>query len=146
MEMARTMLSPRCWATSRVSVLAISSNVTSACSALNSSGTEPRGNSTSTTGPVTRTTRPVASCLRGSIGLFGGSSHLFFASSSGYRGVGQRVGAADDLADFLGDLGLPRAVGLSVRALMRSSALSVAAFIARRRDADSDAADSSSAA
>ncbi|COX93964.1 Uncharacterised protein [Mycobacterium tuberculosis] len=35
---------------------------------------------------------------------------------------------------------------ISVRALMRSSALSVADFIARCREASSDAADSSSAA
>ena len=69
-----------------------------------------------------------------------------FASYGAYRGVGQRVCAADDFADFLGDLGLPLAVGLSVRSLMRSSALSVADFIARLRDADSDAAASSNAA
>ena len=33
-EIARTMLSPRCWATSRVSVLVPSDRVTSTCSAL----------------------------------------------------------------------------------------------------------------
>ena len=59
-EIARTMLSPRCWATSRVSVLVPSARVTSTCSALKISGIASRGNSASTTGPMTRTTRPGA--------------------------------------------------------------------------------------
>ena len=51
-EMARTMLSPRCCATSRVSVLVPSARVTSTCSALKISGIASRGNSASTTGPT----------------------------------------------------------------------------------------------
>ena len=58
-DTARTMLSPRCWATSRVIVLATASRSTSTVSALNSAGSSPRGNSTSTTGPMTRATRPL---------------------------------------------------------------------------------------
>jgi hypothetical protein len=58
----------------------------------------------------------------------------------------ERVGAADDLADLLGDLGLPGLVRLPERFFASSSALSEADFMARRRDADSDAADSSIAA
>ncbi len=68
------------------------------------------------------------------------------------RGLGQcrlrteRVGAADDLADLLGDLGLAGRLACRERFLTSSSALSEADFIARRRDADSEAADSSIAA
>ena len=58
---------------------------------------------------------------------------------------GERVGAADDLADFLGDLGLASLVGQPGVGPISSVALSLADFIARRRAADSDAADSSSA-
>ena len=95
------------------------------------------GNSTSTTGPVTRAIRPtpvvVWSCV----------TVIFLTHFPRYRR--QRVGSADDFADLLGDLRLAGLVGLAGQDLMRSSALSVAAFIARRRAACSDAADSSSA-
>ncbi len=59
-EIARTRLPPRCWATSRVSVFSPPERVTSTFRALNRSGMASRGNSASTTGPMTRTTRPVA--------------------------------------------------------------------------------------
>src|SRR5699024_9068107 len=65
MDTARTRLSPRCCATSRVMVRATASSSISTVSALYSSGSPPRGNSTSTTGPMTRTTRPATaeSCV-----------------------------------------------------------------------------------
>src|SRR3954447_10546985 len=122
-EMVRTTLSPRCWATSRVSVLPRSARVTSTCRALNRSGIASRGNSTSTTGPVTRTTRPVAA----SVGEVDGRSSVTVMCSAllpcrclayvwGRSVVGagrhERIGAADDLADLLGDLGLAGLVGL----------------------------------
>src|SRR5215212_7848593 len=110
--MHRTRLSPRCCATSSVSVLASSSNVTSACNALNSSGTAPRGNSTSTTGPVTRTTRPLVSFFV-ALSVFSAVAviSIFFLMGLTSGGVGQCVGTADDFADFLGDVGLALAVG-----------------------------------
>ena len=55
----RTMSSPMCCATSRVSVLDSSPSSISTVSALYSSGIALRPNSTSTTGPITRTTRPI---------------------------------------------------------------------------------------
>src|ERR1700761_8064033 len=56
-----------------------------------------RPNSTSTTGPITRTTRPVLVLVSFSIKAV---MSLFASCRS------EGVGAADDLADFLGDLGL----------------------------------------
>lgn len=64
----------------------------------------------------------------------------------GLAGFGERICATDDFTNLLGDLGLPLAVCHQRQGLMRSSALSVADFIARCREASSDAADSSSAA
>src|SRR5918998_595858 len=127
-EMVRTTLSPRCWATSRVSVLPRSARVTSTCRALNRSGIASRGNSTSTTGPVTRTTRPVVWVVgRSSVTVTGcssgGSQVQCPRRGGGVEGsvVGagghQRVGAADDLADLLGDLRLPGLVGLAGQVL-----------------------------
>src|SRR4051794_25053946 len=124
MEMVRTTFSPRCWATSRVRVLPRSARVTSTFRALNRSGIASRGNSTSTTGPVTRTTRPAAVVCelveRSSVTVIssallplglGGSCCGTCGSVAGVR-QDQRVGAADDLADLLGDLGLAGLVGL----------------------------------
>src|SRR4051812_14466608 len=123
MEMVRTTLSPRCWATSRVSVLPRSARVTSTFRALNRSGIASRGNSTSTTGPVTRATRPVAPWVcevdgRSSVTVMVCSPALpmFWEYVWGRSVVGagrhERVGTADDLADLLGDLGLAGLVGL----------------------------------
>ena len=112
-EIVRTKLSPRWFATSNVRVFASSSNVISACNALNRSGTEPRGNSTSTTGPVTRTTRPLVSDFVG-LSVFSAVALIIFFRFLVWLpgGVGERVCATDDFADFLGDLGLPLAVSL----------------------------------
>src|SRR3954452_16662236 len=125
MEMVRTTLSPRCWATSRVSVLPRSARVTSTFRALNRSGIASRGNSTSTTGPVTRTTRPLAPWVCEVVGrssvrvicavLLPCGAVLWVDRGSGsVVGAGRHegVGAADDLADLLGDLGLAGLVGL----------------------------------
>src|SRR6201984_2057840 len=75
------------------------------------------GNSTSTTGPMTLATRPVPAAVPGSSPLAGEFSTvavMALCSSLTRRARrGQRVGAADDLADFLGDLGLPRVVRLT---------------------------------
>ena len=66
-EMARTMPSPMCWATSRERTLVSPSSSRSTSSLLYISGMESTGNSTSTTGPITRAMRPVLpaswSCL-----------------------------------------------------------------------------------
>src|SRR3978361_714808 len=137
-EMVRTTLSPRCWATSRVSGLLRSARVTSTFRALNRSGIASRGNSTSTTGPVTRTTRPAAWVCW----VFGRSSVTVICSALLPSGCGgsccggsccgtcgsvagvrrdQRVGAADDLADLLGYLalaGLVRLPGQVLRQLL----------------------------
>src|SRR3954454_8735087 len=102
-EMARTRLSPRCWATSRVRVRVVSPREMSTCSALYISGIDSAGNSMSTTGPMTRDTRPVppdAACVADSLRVA-----VIALSSAGGR-VGQRVRTADDLADLLRDLGL----------------------------------------
>src|SRR5215472_6562890 len=69
------------------------------------SGMSSTANSTSTTGPITRATRPVpspAAC----------SAVAVMISLTPDR-LGQRVRAADNLADFLGNLGLPGLVGVS---------------------------------
>src|SRR5579862_937851 len=72
------------------------------------------GNSTSTTGPVTRATRPVPAAASPLSAEFSTVAVMSRRSSLTRRArVGQRVGAADDLADFLGDLGLPRVVRLA---------------------------------
>src|SRR5262245_37505903 len=105
MEMARTMLSPRCWATSRVRVLVPSASETSTCNALKMSGMASRGNSASTTGPMTRTTRPAA-VVSGRLGV---STVVISGFTSR---CGERVRAADGFTDLLRDRGLPRGVHL----------------------------------
>src|SRR5271156_2377942 len=148
-EMVRTRLSPRCSATSSVNVFASALNVTSACRALNSPGTEPRGNSTSTTGPVIRTTRPLVSEPFEFVDF---SVCLVAAISSSLPGGAYLAASASAFAPPTISLiswviwAWRSRLASSVRALMRSSALSLADFIARWRDASSDAADSSSAA
>ena len=56
----------------------------------------------------------LARCL---VGLSAVAVILFFASYGLTAGVGERVCATDDFADFLGDLGLPLAVGLKGQGL-----------------------------
>src|SRR2546423_3310967 len=106
--MARTVLSPRCSATSSVIVLRSASNSISPVSALNSGGTWSAGNSTSTTGPATRTTRPVpASDVSAAVDF--SAVLISVITSSG----GQRFRTADDLAEFLGDQALAGLIGFS---------------------------------
>src|SRR5690625_4781634 len=108
----RTRLSPRCWATSRVTVLVSPPRATSVCRALFSGGRAPTGNSTSTTGPVTRAMRPVA--VPGSAVPSTVAVTLLLTSRAG---TSEGVGAADDLADLVGDLRLAGLVGLAGQGL-----------------------------
>src|SRR5215469_6857595 len=74
------------------------------------SGMSSTENSTSTTGPITRATRPVpspAACPAAAC-----SAVAVMISLTPDR-LGERVRTADNLADFLGNLGLPRLVGVS---------------------------------
>src|SRR6516164_2144856 len=67
------------------------------------------GNSTSTTGPVTRATWPVRPTWPPSAAF--STVAVIVTSLALCERLGQRVGTADDLADFLGDLGLAGLVG-----------------------------------
>src|SRR5699024_332260 len=69
------------------------------------SGREPTGNSTSTTGPVTRAIRPVAVAPAAAVPSTVAVTFLLTS------GAGTRVGAAGNLTDLVGDLGLTRLVG-----------------------------------
>src|SRR4051794_1978706 len=133
-ETARTMLSPMCCSTSSVSVSVSSPSVRSTWRALWISGISSGANSTSTTGPMMRTTRPVPPV---DLPVGASSVAVMWLSPSGGRrdgevgkcesqvcwsgapcrsprpGRGGRVGAADDLADLLGDLGRAGGVGLA---------------------------------
>src|SRR5438309_6665068 len=108
MAMARTRLSPMCWATSATTTLLSPppppSMVNSNAKLI--SGRASGGNSTSTTGPAMATIRPSFSC-----DSWGGVSvtaiPLFLALAS----LGQRLGAAHDLHDLGGDGLLPGPVG-----------------------------------
>src|SRR6202012_6129126 len=70
------------------------------------------GPSTSPTGPMTRGTRPVPAAVSPLSAVFSAVA-VMCSSLIRCAGVGERVGAADDLADFLGDLGLPCVVRLT---------------------------------
>src|SRR6516164_3007928 len=74
-------------------------------------------NSTSTTGPMTRATRPVPAAASplsaGPPWPVLSTVAVMCSSLTRCARGGQRAGAADDLADFLGDLGLPCVVGLT---------------------------------
>src|SRR6516164_7510829 len=71
-------------------------------------------NSTSTTGPVTRATWPTrpASSPAPPVARFSWVA-VISTSLAPRESLGQRVGAPDDLADFLGDLRLAGLVGLA---------------------------------
>src|SRR3954467_4491013 len=114
--MQRTMLSPMCRATSMVMVVVLPPTVVSTRTAFCRSGMVSTGNSTSTTGPITRATRPTPpeECL--TAGRSETAVDMVPSLTSGVR-VGQGAGPTDDLADFLGDLGLPGLVGLPGQAL-----------------------------
>src|SRR3954468_13459206 len=70
-------------------------------------------NSTSTTGPITRATRPVPGAPVSEVV----SATAVMSSLTPGGGIGQRVGAADNLADLLGDLSLAGRIGLDRVAL-----------------------------
>src|SRR3954454_9706075 len=119
-EIARTMPSPMCCATSRESVRVSSPSVSSVSSRLYMSGIESTGNSMSTTGPMTRAIRPpvpsVAVLVSSAVAVMSLNSLLFVAGFrrwlfAGSVRVGQGVDATDDLADFLGDARLTGLVG-----------------------------------
>src|SRR4051794_6241138 len=120
-EIARTMPSPMCWATSSDRVRVFSSRLSSVRSRLNISGMESTGNSMSTTGPMTRAIRPpvlsVVSVVSSAVAVMSLSSLRFGVqclrggSVAGGVRVGERVDATDDLADLLGDARLASLVG-----------------------------------
>src|ERR1051326_4006877 len=74
------------------------------------------GNPTSTTGPMTRATRPVPTAASPLSAVFS-TVAVMCSSLTLCACVGQGVGAAHDLADFLGDLGLPGVVRLAGQGL-----------------------------
>src|SRR5215472_18884323 len=74
-------------------------------------------NSTSTTGPMTRATCPTRALSRPpSVAEFSVVA-VISTSLAPCDCLGQRVGAPDDLADFLGDLRLAGLVGLAAELL-----------------------------
>src|SRR5688572_14572607 len=123
-EMARTMPSPMCWATSSERVLVSPRTVSSVSSRLYISGIESDGNSMSTTGPMTRAIRPVLPAPDW-VWVSSAVAVIVFSLTHGVRcclrygglvgggvGVGQRVHGTGDLADLLGDAGLAVLVGV----------------------------------
>src|SRR6478735_906089 len=109
-EMARTMLSPMCWATSRLRLFVTPESSTVVVSRLYCSGIASAGNSTSTTGPMMREMRPTPPGAVVSA-VFSETVAVIWSLSTFSTGVGEGVGAAHDLADLLGDLGLASLVG-----------------------------------
>src|SRR6187431_1383281 len=107
-EMARTMLSPMCCATSRFRWRLTPSTSTSVVSRLYCSGMPSTGNSTSTTGPMMREMRPTPPTAWVSLRSLTDAVMVSLSLA-----LGQRAGAADDFADLLGDLRLARLVGQS---------------------------------
>src|ERR1700712_943616 len=108
-EMARTMPSPMCWATSSERTRVSPSSSRSTSSLLYISGMLSTGNSTSTTGPITRAIRPTA-VEPPSVLVSSTVAVMFFSLTPGL-GVGERVHATDNLADFLGNTRLAGLVG-----------------------------------
>src|SRR2546430_6686775 len=121
MQMARTRLSPICWATSATMRMASPSSSISISMAWLISGRASGGNSTSTTGPAMATTRPSFSSVpaRSSAVMVIGSTPLLSRHSLGghahaevfaerllrtlLSGVAEGLGATDDLGDLGGD-------------------------------------------
>src|SRR5688572_15128136 len=102
---ARTLLPPRCWATSARTERFSSPRVKSIVMAWRISGSPSGGNSTSTTGPATFTIRPTLLASLISVSILG------FENPSP-AGLGQRLGTAHDLGDRCGDLRLTGTVRL----------------------------------
>src|SRR5690606_24363589 len=88
------------WATSAITFFCSPPSSKSISTAKRISGNSPGGNSMSTTGPATLTMRPLPVL-----------SAIVNCSSLVSDLLGQRLGAADDLGDGGGDLGLPCPVG-----------------------------------
>src|SRR5712691_4426968 len=125
MQMARTRLSPICWATSATMRMASPSSSISISMAWLISGRASGGNSTSTTGPAMATTRPSFSSVpaRSSAVMVIGSTPLLSRRSLGghpyaevlaerllralLSTVAEGLGATDDLGDLGGDGVLP---------------------------------------
>src|SRR2546430_1756344 len=120
MQMARTRLSPICWATSATMRMASPSSSISISIAWLISGRASGGNSTSTTGPAMATTRPSFSSVpaRSSAVMVIGSAPLLSRRSLGghldaevgavrllraLSAVAEGLGATDDLRDLGGD-------------------------------------------
>src|SRR5256885_1313283 len=111
--MARTRLSPMCWATSATTVMVCPSTSISNSRAQLISGRESRGNSPSTTGPMTATIRPSLYAVVGSsavvltallcLGLLGPDRLI----------LGKAFSATDDLHDLGRDGVLASPVGLT---------------------------------
>src|SRR5690625_4143077 len=108
---ARTRLSPRCWATSRVISLLSPASSTVVFSALYMSGMASGGNSMSMTGPMTRAIRPTPGSPASAAGVSDAVVVMSILRCGWCSAGGQGVGTRDDLADLLGDLGLPGLVG-----------------------------------
>ena len=138
MAIARTSDSPMCWATSQVMVVS-PSRVRSTVRALLMAGISSGANSTSSTGPMIRTTRRCRLAAAG-VPLVCDRGHVVSApvALEGFR--------APTISMISWVISACRAWLYSrVRSSISSEALSVAAFIARRRDACSEAAASSMA-
>ena len=103
--MVRTRLSPRCWATSSVSVRSISPSVD-----VDLQRVEELGHRVARELDVDDRADDPDDAAGAPCGLGVSSAVAVISSHSLLRR--ERVGAADDLADFLGDLGLPGLVGL----------------------------------
>src|SRR5436190_3004764 len=121
MQIARTRLSPICWATSATMRMGSPSSSISISMAWLISGSASGGNSTSTTGPAMATTRPSFSSVpaRSSAVTVIGSTPLLSRRSLGGHAdaevfaerllrallsvVAERLGATDDLGDLGGD-------------------------------------------
>src|SRR5689334_3694178 len=74
-------------------------------------GIESEANSMSTTGPMTRAIRPTLPAAEAAVSVAVAVISLTSPSLLAGGGVGKRVDASDDLADFLGNTGLSGLVG-----------------------------------
>src|ERR1700738_3791199 len=102
-----------CWATSATMVVLSPSTSVSNSRAKLISGRASGGNSTSTTGPMMATMRPSLRAVFGaSLTMLTGVPPLWWSYSGARRaGLGEALGAADDLGDLGGDRILAGPVG-----------------------------------
>src|SRR5699024_8721987 len=108
---ARTRLSPRCWATSRVISLLSPASSTVVFSALYISGMASGGNSMSMTGPMTRAIRPTPGSPASAAGVSDAVVVMSILRCGWCSAGGQGVGTRDGRAGLRGDLGVPGLVG-----------------------------------